>query len=391
MSKIIFGPGWYIKRRGSIDKQNSKIPGKYYFGKEFAEDKERIKIRITCLFPISTEITGFKFSTDKFEGVVYQQDSDLYLEIERLVSKKFCDAIFSSKECNVFLLNYIFQALFTFNDAIINQRYLHGNILLRTCSIYDLKRIDVFDYQSSMRVTLKLPKPLMRFPPIIPLSARCDNRYIRDFIDSMSCYLNWNNDECIRKIISSLENYFSEYKISKNDKFPFYSRICTWILYTLANIMNFQIHLNTNSFNDKLKECLKSDYYLLNWSNYFSIWLSNIKFIYLLRNKIVHQHLRLKPEDRWICKIGIETLSYIYQSQIIERETVTYINALTMQFKVITNEIEMANLDVLSVIFADNKNNNSINPTPEEWDEKIFKGIEIKKADQKKIRKKYNI
>jgi len=394
VKKITIGPAWIISWQKKLNKQKKQSreerPSRYFMGQEFLNDHNSVPIRIICQFPAQAELNDYEYKTKKFQAYLWTSFSNLILVIERSISKSLRDSIFSSDNDFLFFLGYINQALFGLNDYLIKQRYLSGHLLVQTFSIFDINKIEIIDTIKNVSTEIEWPRALPNFPPTLELSSECDKRYIRDYIDSMNYYLFWNNDECIRKLITSLENYFSEYKIT-GKKIP-YSKgqiIVIKFIYLIAILFGIYIKSEKGSFLDKLIESLNKNYYLPNWSNYFYIWISNIKFIYKLRNKIIHKNLRLIPEHRWICKKGIGTLSYIYQSSLIESETRNYIRSLVDQFLLISHSIEDLDLDRLSVISNFNESDELINPSFDELDEYQFHGLEIEKKEQNQIIKFY--
>ena len=192
MAHIEPGPAWYITGIDGEDKKKEEpkgeLPSEYFIGQEFFEDKDERKVRIVCTFPFLAEISEFRYSTGKFSVIVHQISSKLYLEIEGNISKRLRDSVFDGKS-ELFIINYIYQALSGLNDYLIEQRYLSGHILIRNYSIYDVQSIELTDVISEATIPFEWPSAISRFPPVIPLSTQCDKRFIRDYIDAMNSYL----------------------------------------------------------------------------------------------------------------------------------------------------------------------------------------------------------
>jgi hypothetical protein len=210
----------------------------------------------------------------------------------------------------------------------------------------------------------------------------------------MNCLLRGNYDECIRKIISSLENSFSEYRVN-GQKIP-YTKIQNASkrgIFLLAKCFNLKIDIKQGSFKDKLNEFFNTPFRRQYWNNYIPHLKSNIEFIYFLRNKIMHENLRLKSEDNWICFKGIITISYLYQSPLIESRTRKYIFTLIMQFQAIADAYSIFDLDKSNFGKASvsEKTHSDHEKISIQLDDSIFQGLEIKKSVQKQIKKKYGI
>ena len=360
MAIIKFDNVWFINWGEKRKKTDIRIPDEYFLGEEYTDDKEGVPIIIECTFPLSAEIKEYEYNSKKFRASVFHLYSNLVLRIEREISHQLRNDIFTSDDPFLYFLGYIHQALFEFNNYLNTQRYLSGHLLIRTYSIFDIMNIEIIDKNTGEKTQIEWPRALPGFPPSIKLASIGDKRYIRDYIDAMNCYLYWDNDECIRKLISSLETYFFDYNIRRK-----------------------------KSFMNRLNDSLQHGKYLKNWQSYFYIWKSNIRFIYQLRNKIVHEGIKIKPQDRWIYKIGIGTLSYIYQNNIIEYNIREYIKSLANQFLLITFSIERSNLDELEFMKT-RRGEGPILDTPEKFDEFNFRGLEIEESLQSQILESYS-
>jgi len=386
-----------LQMKDLLPKSDKEPPSEYIIGQEFIEDPDKRKINIICVFPISAVINEYNFSSDLFNARVYPIYPNLCLEIERDISKKLRDSIFADNRCYRFFISYIFQALGGMNDYLSEQMYLTGHLLIQTYSVYDIKQIVIVDLKSGVKTEIDWPHVTAAFPPVLSRAGKYDKIFIRDFIDSMNCYIEGNYDECIRKLISSLDNAFSEYKINGKQE-PYSETQLKGIseLNNRAKTLNLHITIDSGSFIDKLNEFITKGRWRKYWSNFFSIWISNIKFIYRLRNHIIHSKLRLKSEDRVICDKGVATVWYIYQNNVIDPEIRRYLKYLYFEYQMLVHDVDGYNLDDLSGIYSDLKQPDDVTMKPcidsdEKIDDFVFKSLEIENVMQQQILKKYGI
>jgi hypothetical protein len=115
-------------------------------------------------------------------------------------------------------------------------------------------------------------------------------------------------------------------------------------------------------------------------------------FIYFLRNKIVHDKLRFKFENEMICKKGIGTLLYIYQSKHnVRKNLFNYIFSLDMQFKMISDNLAFMNLDWLRKNEEGSQKDEDIQDriirNKDDMDNWIFSSIRINKEQKRKASK----
>lgn len=109
-----------------------------------------------------------------------------------------------------------------------------------------------------------------------------------------------------------------------------------------------------------------------------------MNFIYTLRNKIVHENLRIDYSDFWfeIAIKGIKTLRYIYTSNIIEGELIDYIFDIEVMLDIIDNYI--INLDDIMKVkeSGSDKCFKTLN-TKRNLDNYVFQQLEISNKTRK--------
>lgn len=333
------------------------------FHHEYLEDKTRIEVAIKLGVIYKSLVENFFIKYHYFNQVLFvtwTQNSALaqiLIEDLKIPYKLFQDLKNKKREAIYYINAIIDKILPLINKELLFQKYKTGNILIFCVSFLDIQKITLIyhetkvGWQNIIIPWVFFPK---HFPPLQNFSWQNNPpTYIRDYIDAMEMYLKYNFDECIRKIITSLETCFLYYKlkISKND--PMIQLIEKYITQPI------------------IKE--------------------NIIFIYNLRNKIVHEGFSLKSDQKWICKKAIGTMSYVLQHPFIKKEEIKYICLLVMQFLLIDQEMKGIDLEEMQLFYTEF---NSLSEkekemlcikTSKDLDDFVFSNLEITKAEKEKI------
>ena len=333
------------------------LPDEYTVGEEFVKDKERIDVEIVCTFSTSAVLSNLRFISDNYSVETEQIGHDFIIKIKRQISKKLFHALMSTT-AEIFLMGYIDEVLPEINRSISEQIYLNGHLLNKTYSILDIKKLIVINLNDKKFMELGCPIVVQAFPPSASLAKSSDSIFIRDYIDSMYCYFTYNLDDCIRKMITSLENFFRVTGITTKEK--------------------------DESFNTRLDRCLNKVLYASNYAPYLYILKKNIKFIYKCRKGIVHDRFRMDFKNRWLCKKGIGTLSYIYKSSLLDIDTIKYIISLSQQFLLLNTLICGIPLDEY-VEGINNPDEGTLITSGDDLDKFMFSGLEIGADEQERV------
>ena len=277
-------------------------PKEYIVGQEYVND---IKKEVTMKFFISYPQFYPHTKIENRNIDIYFSEGYLIVEYVVNISEKLLyDMLQNNLGANRYLWSYFNDILPYVNFSIQNKRYDEGLLLCKPISMYDVNHVALFE---NNEILINIQGNVFGiFPKTFQNLKRDELIYLRDFMDVLTAKLYCDYEGCIRKIITSIENYFIKSKISGK---------------------NFGIKLN------KAKEKIKDDYVK-------DIIYNNIKYIYLLRNKIVHDTLRInhyKPEWQWLCHKGIGTLQYFYEFVLENNENRDYVYYLTMQYLLIND------------------------------------------------------
>ncbi|OGH91563.1 MAG: hypothetical protein A2534_04465 [Candidatus Magasanikbacteria bacterium RIFOXYD2_FULL_39_9] len=357
--------------------------GYVYVGQDYAEDKENVEVVIKYCVP--SAVVFRNFDIDLPNNLHMRQSSgQLNISIDRTISKKLYDDLtlmIKDKPENVkvedaqkvaeateFIIGYIRQTLPVINQEIIDRKYSEGHIFVRTFSIVDIFDVGILDKKLGWGgfAMLPWPSPLPAFTINKGLSDFGDAIFVRDMIEAMTAFFYFNYDDCIRKIITSLENCFiMHYKLPSKKQRSF--------LYKLKFLRPF---LRSPKILNLIDEYIIEDNYDYKEKN-LKILRQNIKYVYDMRNQIVHNELRCDPGLFGIYKKAIGTLYYIYQGFFIEEGKRAYIFSFQRQFLVIDENY--SGLLVIKDIKDTGKE--KIISTKEELDNAIFNNLEITKNE----------
>lgn len=172
-----------------------------------------MKYTLVSLFNFSAYVEHFKITNDQFQITSFITDKGLVviLDFES-------DNDMLSKDADHIKLNLqtiMNQALPTINRELLIKKYLDAHLLIDTISILDIIEIGIKNEKQEKTIAFKKQFIIGRFPSLVA-ETNIDEIFIRDYIDSMTSYYKYNLDDCIRKAITSLENYFDYLGITGN-------------------------------------------------------------------------------------------------------------------------------------------------------------------------------
>ena len=252
-----------------------QLPASYYVGQEYIEDKEIIPVVISWEFYSPAVLDSFPIVAPGIEGEVTSNGNSLEVKLQKNISSNlFQDTWQKNKNTGKYYIGYVNQVIPFINAAILKQKYLNGHILVAPFSVFDVRTLKVIKSSNGHRVPVEWPVSVTAFPPAEQLATQNDEIYIRDLIDACTYYFTFNTDDCIRRLITSLENYF---------------------------------HLNDleGSFRSRLNQVIVPEAYIPGWGEYLEIWKNNISFLYDLRNAIVHNRFSVSADLKCLKADGI--------------------------------------------------------------------------------------
>ncbi len=324
--------------------RKKELPESYFVGEEYIKDPRKMDAEIEAVFFTGGSIANTEFLLRGVRVRLEQSGSVLKLKINRQIPVALWNDLRKHKG-EKYILGYIWPTLPKVNKEISRQKYENGHLLLRPVSVLDIAFLTVA--RGSRKIRIRWPLAVRNFPFPPDIENKRDEIYVRDFIDAVDSYFRGSYDDCMRKLITSAENFFDKNKLAGD---------------------GFREKVRINFPEDRLAP---------------RVLKNNLLFIYKLRNKIVHNDFRINPTKGWICIRAIGTLKYILSSPLNSTNPLAggYATRLHMQFGMLLEYMGgHANLDEMEVMFKKARSEPSqdrIIHTPEDVDNWMFSSLEI--------------
>ncbi|MCW7475564.1 hypothetical protein CH369_18200 [Leptospira levettii] len=324
-----------------------------FIGQKYIDDKEKINVKIGFSF-YSTSITKEHKVKNTFGEILIRPNQGLiYTSYARKISKLLSEEI--SQKTIHFFLGYISDVLPIVNNLIYSLKYNQGILLAKPISYLDILEITVENTETGKILTS---------PGLLGISSEKptnlsygDKIYIRDTIDALSAYLYLNYEDCIRKIITAIECYFSEKKLK-------------------------------GTFKSNLSKVLSNEYFPIEWHEYLELIKENLIITYTLRNQIVHDNIRMSFNEYWgeITIKSLFSLFYFFQNNLTEAKIIDFNRYIFSQFSMLKSIYGETHLDT----FEEYSKNSNIIKTIEQsnyksLDDYMFNRLKISDLARKSI------
>jgi hypothetical protein len=310
---------------------------------QYYRDQNKVEVLIKYTFKLPVLVSDFNI--DEHPLFVRQTNDEIHVNYHRLITRSLLDdlielwmirsqqkevpEVLSNKSPGLYIVGFIAETMSRINEEILNRKYLEGHVLLRTISQFDIYNVFIVD-KDVKYVGITWPAIIPSFTEITKVSKGFDVIFIRDLIDAVTEYFYFNFDECIKKVITSLENYFIYYHLESVSSDGLLRRVfCR----------------RKTKFRRLIQKNISESFYGIKERD-LKILRDNMLYVYQIRNRVTHDKLRLKPYNRSLCKKAIKTLLYIYQSKFIREDNKNeYIMSVYRQFGLISDMIIGRNLD----------------------------------------------
>lgn len=251
-----------------------------------ANDKKKIQVYINFWFPIKCRINEINLSSwkDKIWWWIFNWPQGKWDLLIIEIIKKIPESLFN--ELHLFnaksiVLWYINEVLPAINNEIVKSKIETFNLLLKRYSTLDIVGVDVRDKKWNIK---KIDRPISIWD--FPFDEKINDIYFHDLINAIQSFFETDYNETIRKLITSIDAYMKKNKrigaILKDEK-------------------------RNNTFKGKLDNNFKE------WNSFIKTIIERIKFIYDIRNSIVHESKSINPEDRIFVDLAIGSTFYFYQ------------------------------------------------------------------------------
>lgn len=319
-------------------------------------------IEIKILFSIHgiTEFTEMKIVNQNFGILAAKFGNQIRIILNKKVPESLFNDLKTAEKSSIdFLLGYINKVLPILNQEILKRKYSSAQILNRPFSVIDIQTISLINLKNQDSFAIPWPIGFSNFPFRETDPGKFDYTYTRDLLDAMTSYLYFDFSESIRKIITSFENSVSHFKIKNKFKKIIQER--EQIAWDKKRKITFNEIVDVTVWRPELRY--------------------NIRVLYKLRNKIVHDKLRLSHKNDILCHKGISTLIYIYMTLSDSHELFNYIEQIRDQFLSMVDFYRGLDLD--NFLHMEEELNNAptfLGPS-REFDDYMFAGVKIKDKD----------
>ncbi|MFH1890967.1 MAG: hypothetical protein ABIJ91_05410 [Candidatus Kuenenbacteria bacterium] len=351
---------------------------------EYYRDKNKKEVLIKYSVKLPSKVDNFNIDDRPLH--IRQDGGEIHINYHKLITQTLLDDLKEFFNCfknnksipddlikknpSQYIVGFIGETLPRINQEILDRKYKEGHVILKTISQFDIYNVFIVDDSGNYHAIL-WPNPIPGFPEVKKFQKNLDVVFVRDFIDAMTEYFYFNLDECVRKVITSLENYFIYYNLKPISKINFWTKLFKRKRAKFQRLVNDYITESHYPFKERDLKILRE----------------NILFVYKIRNLIVHDKLRLKLDNLMFCKKAIGTLLYIYQSKFTYNDgRKDYVFAFDMQFKMIADMIIGLNLDNFEKA-ENSKRKPQIISNDDELNKSMFASLKITKKQKRTAKK----
>ena len=344
---------WNLLRRRLHLRLSAGPPASYYVGQEYVEDRRRIPCTITLAFLCPGVLKPTVFWHRGSRVSLCHKAPFLVVEITRKVPTLLWDDIRVGNWRDRFIVGYVTALMPVINKYLLEVRYLDGHPLSRTYSALEAANITVA--HDGAHVCLGWPVSVPPFPRSEELAPGRDEPYLRDFVDAIHSYFRSDFDDCIRRVVTSVETFFA-YRGWKAACRP----------------STFKRVLDNNVEKDSLGGQVVTE---------------NLKYVYKIRNRIVHGGFRMSRESGMFCDKAIATLRYLIQRCSGDATVSRYAFSHGMQFLLLQSVIgQHLDLDEIERFQRDKHAPGPPINSMAEMDTHMFTALRFTDRDKRSIR-----
>jgi len=342
-------------------------PASFYIGQPYVEDKDTVECMIGANFIFPGVVPPFEFWKNGARIIGTQHQNVLVVRIYRRISRKLWDDLKYLKQGERFIVAYLASYMPRINRTLIDNRYDQGHLLSRTFAIFEATKICVIVH--SELVWINWPIAFAAFPPSAAIASKADALFARDLIDAMGSYFRGEFDDCIRRLITSTEN-FIETKGWNVRTIP-----NGW----MRNLLCLKPRRDWFSFRQSLKRNLKRT------TISGEVIYENMRVIYSTRNKIVHAGFRMSTSSALFCSKAIGTVYYLIYRYSGNRTISRYVYTLHMQFKLQCDAFGEYDLDQIKKLFGTSRPETPVIDSNEALERAMFSSLRYTERDKHSI------
>ena len=347
--------------------RSQRPPAAFYIGQPYVEDRDFVECIIGAKFIFPGLVPGFEFWKSGARIIGTQYQNILVIRIFRRISRKLWDDLKYLKQGERFIVGYVASLMPRINKALVDNRYDQGHLLSRTFAIFEATEIYVI-VQSEL-VRINWPIAFAAFPPSAAIASRADRLFVRDLIDAMGLYFRGEFDDCIRRLITSTENFIET---------------SGWNVQTIPNgwirnLLRLKPRRARLSFRQSLRDNLKRS------TISGEVIYENLRAIYSTRNMIVHSGFRMSSSGALFCSKAISTVYYLIYRYSGSRIVSSYVHTLHVQFRLLCDAFGEYDLDQITKLFVRSRSEEPVIDSDEALERYMFSSLRYTERDKHSI------
>lgn len=272
-----------------------------YVGQEYVEDRNKTRMRFDVCLHTPAQLEPFELFHEKRRIAGVQRGRELTISFEETLPRTLIDDIaWGRKNYAQYVLGYISSPLTRVNGEMLRQRYALGHFLVNTFSFFDITSIKITNAeQDPTDEVINVPLPqIFSAPPhahFTGVDKAEPEAFLRDYVDAWADMFRGDYDNCIRKLVTSVENAIVKYGLKPAEREPWYRR------------------LFSRSGGSKFVRTIEAFGARSEFIGY-KVVCDNLIFLYKVRNRITHGSFRIRQENGWwLCGKALSTVQYFYQ------------------------------------------------------------------------------
>ncbi len=350
---------------------NRSIPRSYFLGQEYFGDHARADCTIAFMLLYPGHVEQVKFWFHRTNVSVTQSGNKLVVNAYRKISVRLWNDLRLLGVGGNFIIGYIKSLLPQINRRLLDNRYERGYLLSRTFAIFEVTNVSIT--VDNKRIWLNWPQSTLPFPPTMRLSGQISALFLRDYIDSIDAFFRNEYDDCVRRVITSTENFIEAKKWKV--KPTLWSNMVNFIRKVLClrrrSSRSFRRILNEN-----LDSSLISD----------RVMNENLQYVYTIRNKIVHNGYRMEITSGLFCDKSICSMYYLISRHSGDPQLSRDVRALHKQFTDLKGFLgEMCDLDEIERIIRNPATPIAFINGPAAREHFMFDALRFTEADKRSI------
>lgn len=344
-------------------------PSSYYRGQEYIEDKRRVDCVIAANFQFSGALAPTKFHLHNSLVSLEQTGALLIITVRRRVSQKLVDDIKFLGRGHYHIVAYLASYLPRINRLLTDNRCYNGHLLSKNISIFDALSIVVICKRQL--IPMRWPPAFAPFPPSVALAKNVDQVFVHDYIHSIQSYFRGEYDDCVRRVVTGTENFFR----ARGWDGPEKETSIKCLIRRLAR----KPKPNPRAFGHILRK-------RMNTKISGEVIHQNMRYVYGVRNRLVHNGFRMSTKSERFCSKAIATLKYLLIRYADNQVISTYVHTLGMQF-MMQSEIygDTWNLDIIERRQQEIQNPPFIVNNPDDLETYMFTALRFNAHDKRSI------